>query len=303
MELAERVAFRYRAASLGEELRRKMDALLRNYNEKDAKALGVWIEDTFRVQSPKTPRGAKDLKELAVRMVWVLKFRMNQSSPGSEDKVRDEVAADWAKIEPRLEEFAAKFTDEGGSVVPKEMSVGGITYINKAGLIESSLRKYVKRLETVLGSLKGWRAKATKGLKVVLASPKDFRGTAGGQYKESEDALYVRTTPAVLKRGPGYGSFEYILIHEVGHRYDKRYGTGVDFARQEWWTTPYSRKETFGLSETFAELFALGHFGIKGTWEATLDKFENLMAGHKAEPKPELPEHLKKLIPLMEGRK
>lgn len=288
-------------AALGEDLRRKMNALLRSYNEGDAKALGAWIESNFRINSPKTPRGMKKLKDVAQKMVWVLKHRASDAPnrPGNMDKVRDEVASDWAKIEPHLATFAARFTDEGGTVVPKELSVGGTTYVNKAGLSEPNMRKYIKRLEAILSSLKGWRSKAVKGgLKVVLASPKDFRGTAGGKYKENEDALYVRTTPAVLKRGAGYASFEYILVHELGHRYDKKYGTGgIDFDQQQWWTTKYSRNESFGpLSEPFAELFALGHFDLKGSWDATVDKFEALMAGRDDPEKPRLPPHLQKLL-------
>lgn len=270
-------------AALGDDLRRNMTTLLQNYNENDAKALGAWIEDKFRVESPKTPRGAKDLKETAKKMVWVLKYRMNQSQPGSEEKVRNEVAADWAKIEPRLDEFVNKFTDEGGTIVPKEMTVGNVTYVNRAGVTEPNLRKYAKRLGALFFSLQGWRAKAVKGnFRVVLASPKDFQGTAGGKYRQSEDALYVRTTPAVLKRGSGYGSFDYIVVHELGHRYDKVYGSGFDFDRQEWWTTPYSRKDGFGgLSESFAELFALGHFKLKGPWDPKVEKFEALMTTGK----------------------
>jgi hypothetical protein len=216
------------------------------------------------------------------------------------DYAQDEVRKLWAEIEPQLAQLVSGFTDEGGTVVPKEVTVSGTTYINAAGLKEDTLKKYVVRLEAILKSLRGWRAKAAKsGLKVVLASPRDFRGTAGGKYKESEDALYVRATPDVLKRGgSSYGSFEYILVHELGHRYDKHYATGVDFDRPEWWTTKYSRKEGFGLSEAFAELFALGHFGIQGPWDQkVVDRFEDLMQGKKDDAaKPSMPEHLRNLL-------
>ena len=42
--------------------------------------------------------------------------------------------------------------------------------------------------------------------------------------------------------------------------------------RVEWATTRYSYKD----GEAFAELFALGHFGMTGAWADTLDKFEAL---------------------------
>lgn len=297
-------------AALGEDLRRKMQGILNGpYDWQEARRVGEWLDSNFRVSSPKTPPKGKQLKAKAQTLLWVLKNRVITGVPMGKteeealdtlypdptkrqkvlDLAQSEVRSLWGEIEPQLAQFVTGFTDEGGSIVPKNLAVGGVTYINQAGLIESGLKTYVSRLDPIIGKLKGWRAKAAKGgLKVVLASPKEFRGTSGGKYKESEDALYIRTTPAVLKRGSGYGSFEYILVHELGHRYEKLYGRGYDFDRPEWWTTPYSRKEGFGLSEAFAELFALGHFGLKGKWDPVVDSFEKLMDGREEPRKPSL---------------
>ena len=113
-------------------------------------------------------------------------------------------------------------------------------------------------------------------LKVALAPPGDFNGTATGKYKTDKDVLYLRATPKVLKglSSGKYGSPEYILIHELGHRYERFNKLPADFDRPSWWTTRYSQKE----GEAFAELFAIGHFGIKGTWDAeTLSRFEAVM--------------------------
>jgi len=286
-------------AGLGEEFRRKVEDLLSDFDAEKAKKLGQWIEDNFRTNSPRTPKGGKNLKEKASKLVWVLKHRAQQT-PGSPSevaaKVGGEIASDWKEIEPQLASFVAKFTEEGtGRVIPKELLIDGVTYINEIGVVESEVEKYAKRLGAIFKSMHGWRNKALKGgLKVVLASPRNFRGTTGGKYKRNEDALYVRATPKVLNRDSGYASFEYIIVHELGHRYEKYNRQETDFDKPVWWTSRYSSTE----GEAFAELFAIGHFKLTGSWDNTkVERFENLMSGkgHETEVS-KLPPHLQRLV-------
>lgn len=267
-------------AGLGEELSRRMEAILTKYEPAKAKELGEWIDANFRVNSPKTPKGGKELKEKASRLVWVLKHRVEFSAAKDEailERARQEVESDWNEMKPHLGLLVSGFTDEGGKVVPKELVLDDRIYVNEVGFDESTLNKYARRLETLFDSVKGWRRKALAGsMRVILASPRSFTGTAGGKYRSSEDAMLVRATPSVLKRADGYGSFDYILIHELGHRYEYRVGIQTDFDRLEWQTTRYSMKE----GESFAELFALGHFRLTGPWDAKIvERFEQSMGG------------------------
>jgi hypothetical protein len=252
-------------ASLGPDLKSRMQAFLAApYDDGAAKSLGKWIAENFRTQGPKTPPGQKDLKENVEALRWYLMH-------GGES-YRASIEAVWPRIEPKIADLVRYFSDEG-EVVPKELAVGNRVYINAAGLSQKALDQYAARLEAVFKSLGGWRAKALTGtLKVVLASPKEFRGTSGGKYKSGEDALYIRATPSVLKRGSGYASFEYILVHELGHRYERVASLSRDF--DTWTTTRYSYKE----GEAFAELFAIGHFGLTGNWDdGVVKKFEEAM--------------------------
>lgn len=263
-------------AGLGDELDNRMKALLTQFDPGKAKELGDWVDNHFRVNSPKTPKGGKELKDRMQRLVWVLKHRVDSSSdPEASAKARDEVAKDWEIVKPQLAQLVSGFSDEGGKVVPKELSLGGRVYINEVGFNEATLEKFAKRLDTLFDSVKGWRAKALAGtMKVVLASPRAFNGTASGKYRASEDAMYVRATPSILKRAEGYAGFDYIMIHELGHRYEYKVRVQQDFDRSAWYTTRYSRKE----GEAFAELFALGHFGLTGTWDTgILKRFEEVM--------------------------
>lgn len=268
---------RFVRAGLGDDLRRKMDDLLQDFDGPKAKAVGEWFEENFRVSSPKTPKGGKELKDKAQKLVWVLKHRLGQTAgEGAAEKARAEVESDWKTIEPQVAQLVAGFTDEGGKVVPKEVTLGGVTFVNEVGVDEATVEKYAKRLSAIFDTLHGWRAKALQGgLRVVLASPRNFTGTAGGKYKTNEDALYVRTTPTVLKRdGAGYGGFEYIIVHELGHRYERFNRVPKDFDQPVWLTSRYSTKE----GESFAELFAIGHFKIKGTWNpGIVERFEQEM--------------------------
>ena len=91
-----------------------------------------------------------------------------------------------------------------------------------------------------------------------------------------DNAIHLGATPAVLKRPTGtYGSLDYILIHELGHRYEEKFGSDPMFNR--WYTTRYSYND----GEAFAELFALGHFGItkvrSDDFGERLKNFENKM--------------------------
>lgn len=260
--------------SLTDELKRRVEGILRSFDPGEAKRLGEWIEANFRINSPKTPSGGKKVKEQLQRMVWTLKNRHSQGSDPSD--IAQEVQRDWDDIKGQLP-LLVKFTDEGGTVVPKDLVSGGVTYINEAGASEAQLKKYVARLDAVFKSIKGWRAKALSGsLTVVLKPPSAFNGTVSGKYKRSEDALWVRTTPSILKRAQGYGSFEYIIVHELGHRYERYHSLPTDFDKVPWHTTRYSRSE----GEAFAELFALGHFKLTGSWDnSKVDRFEGVMTG------------------------
>lgn len=274
-------------AGLGDDLQHRMNDLLQDFDAGKAKDLGEWLDVNFRVNSPKTPKGGKELKDRLQRLVWVLRYRASQSVGDPADvakKVRAEVESDWRLIEPQLPQLVAGFTDEGGKVVPKSITIGSATYVNEVGVDAASVEKYATRLDAIFRSITGWRSKAMKGgLKVVLASPRNFRGTAAGNYRQSEDALYVRATPNILKRGAGYASFEYVIVHELGHRYERLNSLPEDFDKPQWWTTRYSRTEGLGGSEGFAELFALGHFDLKGSWDpGIIERFEQVMTGQGA---------------------
>lgn len=279
-------------AGLGDTFEHVMLGLLSSWDTVNAKKVGEWLEQNFRIKSPKTPRGMKDLKDKAESLRWWLTAGPS-SYANQPETVEREVRRLWSEIRPRLEDLVAGFTDEGGVVVPKELKVGANTYLNEIGVNEATFQKYTARLEAILKDLQGWHKKALVGGVVVsLMSPRNFHGTVGGKYKTQGDVLWVRATPTILKRSGGYASFEYILTHELGHRYERKNTMPpMDFDKPEWWTTKYSRQE----GESFAELFALSHFKFHGSWDSSkVERFQALMSGQGDTAKPELPEHLRR---------
>ena len=289
-----RVARRF-IAGLKDQLESKMrDLLDEPLSASKGKEIGAWLEANFNFNIAKTPKGGKALKDELGRLSWWLKYGIGQQQ--NPEVARATIDASWGKIRSNLDALVNLFSEEGSRVVPREKRVGSNLYMNLSGLPEETLDKYVVALEQVFDELKGWRKKALAGgLKVAFAGPTHFRGTSAGKYKSEDDILYVRATPKILKRTRGtYGAFDYIIVHELGHRYDHKRHPGIDFDRAEWYSSPYSRN---GGGEPFAELFAISNFDIKGPWnQAVVDKFEDYMStGKIPESEPvEIPPHLLK---------
>lgn len=262
-------------AGLADQLEGKIQGLLRDPSPEEGRAIAKWLADNFYFQFSKTPKGGKDLKEILTCLHWYLAYGLEADS----DRYLSSIESKWGVLKGQIATLIRLFTEEGGKKVPREVQAGPNTYLNLSGFSAEQVRLYVDALEAVWNELKGWRRKALAGgLKVALAGPREFNGTSAGKYKSSEDTLLVRATPQILKRTRGtYGALDYILVHELGHRYEYRVRPGVDFDRQEWQTTPYSSKE----GERFAELFAISNFEIRGSWDPVVDKFEVLMASGK----------------------
>lgn len=282
MMISQRVARNFIAGLAASFEAKIRDLLEGQVTAEKAKDFAAWLVENFHFQGTKTPKGGKDFKESLKRLYWALTAGVRQVE--KPEGIRYWVEREWSALSAHLDSMVQLLSEEGGKVVPKELRIGSNIYQNVSGFSEAQLTGYAKALEQVFDELKGWRKKAlVGGLKVALAGPKDFRGTSGGKYKSEEDVLYVRATPQVLKRTRGtYAAFDYIIVHELGHRYQKKFNPREDFDRPQWWTSKYSRTEGFGLSEAFAELFAISNFGLTGPWDsAVVDRFEDFMVTGK----------------------
>lgn len=244
-----------------------------------------WFNSVFRVAASVTPPGGKPVKMQVQSFLWMATASVYQD--GNTKRLREA----YQELKPFIPALIAKFSDEGGTEVLTELKTSIALYKNLRGVPTPSFKKMVATLDAIFNSLKGWRRKALDGnFTVALAGPDAFRGTSKGRYNAERDTLFVRATPEVLRRSGGtYASLEYILIHELGHRYERKHPVGINFdsiGAGDWHTTKYSWSEgAFGHSEAFAELFALGHFGITSygstQFADKLERFDRVMTTGK----------------------
>lgn len=239
-----------------------------------ARSVGEWFEGHFRFKMNRTPPGQKRTKELADKLWW---FLMNADS----EAAVAEIFLVWKELQPRLPDLVRYFTDEGSALAPPAfVRVGSNTYLNPVGLSKATLTSLIERMEALFKSLQGWRRGALSGgVTTVFAGPDAFRGTATGTYRSQDDHLYVRAVPKLLRSKAA----EYVIVHELGHRYEYKHRLPTDFDQPGWWTTRYSRQE----GEAFAELFATGQFpeaaARAGIASELLLRFEEVMAGGSPE--------------------
>lgn len=252
-------------------------------NSEDKRALGEfakWFKERFRVDSAKTPKGMKLVKEEAARFLQTLEIGGSSGTVFS-TMLGKVVEFYETRLSRDVDSLVKHFTSEGDigkgkSEALVEIRGSHATYRNNANVSEDNFKKVVANLDRIFATVKGWRAKAfSGGLKVVLVGSEKMK--VAGKYKRDLDELWLLATPKILKRSQNtYASPEYIIIHELGHRYERLHRT-PDVEGKAWVTTPYSQKD----GEAYAELFALGHFdGIKGPWDETVQRFEELMASY-----------------------
>jgi hypothetical protein len=243
---------------------------------RDVAAFRAWVLKNFFWD--RTPKGGKREKDDVDRfwrgMAWA---EHGGAVPGAFARMYGGQAG--SAVLEALPRWVELFTAEGKrTTILRERTLGENTYVNMVGASDARLNDMIATLEDVFASLHGWRKKAIAGgIKVVFAGPKDFRGTASGRYHRADDALWIRATPGgrIEKGGSRYGGLAYVIVHELGHRYEMRHRPPVDFDQSEWITTRYSTTE----GEAFAELFALSNFGMTEYGADKVAAFEKVMAG------------------------
>ncbi len=261
------------SGSLRDQLTEQMEGLFEAFSAEKALEVSKWMRANMRIFT-RAPSQAKNIKDSMESLAKLLADVGNRNWVVNVEQYVQQV---WKDHQPFLHEVDLLARKGGPAQI--ELKVDGHTFFNEAGLSDQKFTQYAKSLVDLFGSLKGWRLRALEGgVKVVLAGPRAFRGTAAGKYRLVEDRLYVRATPAILHRGAGtYGAPDYIIVHELGHRFEHREKIPRNFDSTDWFTSTYSYND----GETFAELFALGHFGIEGvhgkTFGDRLARFESVM--------------------------
>lgn len=167
------------------------------------------------------------------------------------------------------------------------IKIDNVTYYNDSIMSGNNFKLKVKELHTFLKTLKGFHKKAitVKPLNIYFVKKEDSKTI--GVYKVDKDRVLIRADKIKMS-DTKYGSLNYILVHELGHRFNNFFPININFDNQDWYTTKYSKKDNFlsNLTEVFAELFALSYFNYKGNdnygnnhddYIEKIDKFKDIM--------------------------
>jgi len=225
----------------------------------DYKIFVKWID-----QFPKSGRAPKGMKKEYEKIQFLKKqAEFIQKFPQPELAMQNVNATlSWWTPEDlqRVEDAMLKDTVE-------EIKSGNLIFKNESAMGEKTFISKAKKIDKFLKTLKGYHKKAiSKPLTIIFKPTKLFKAKA--KYNEQHDQIWVKQGSKVDNEL--YGHLLYIIVHELGHRYEKFYGLPSKW--KDTYTTDYSKKEGFAASEAFAELFAISHWPNK--YKEYSDKIE-----------------------------
>jgi len=248
-------------------------------SEESVKVLQDWLKG-LNLNTGKAPSGLskqyKNLKILNDKVNSLKQWGMNANILHIIDYyVKSLSLEDLEKLENKL------------SIQSKgvfELKLKNAKYINHSIISEKNFIKFSKEIDSFLNDLSGYHLEILNPLlTIVFVKKEDTKAKA--TYKTQLDLIYVR--PDKIKSGNEYASFNYIVLHELGHRYLQYNENKVkkvlgNYDAVEWITTKYSMVDSMSGEEKFAELFALSHFNYSkppfNTYTNTINKFVKLMS-------------------------
>lgn len=241
-----------------------VDLLAFEGTDEDFDKLVAWL-DQLNFTAGRAPAGGKKIVDDLKFLQRQLTFRSGGWSSLQKNNVKGTLSRwDEATIAFIVKKLAKKEEE------PDTLELTHATYHNKSVLNFKGFQTKAKMIDKHLGTLKGFHAKALGGLNIYLVKKELTR--AGATYKSNDDVIYIR--PDKVSLGDNYGSFVYVITHELGHRYERKIRQKTDFESPEWYTTKYSKKDTLSGGEQFAELFALSHWPEKyKQYETKIEKF------------------------------
>jgi len=225
----------------------------------------------------RAPKGMKkfhtDLNALDSRLKDITKYYNNDVEANPDAMRYIDAMFSWYKISD-IDTINKKFSNVNKFRILK---LNNGTYINESIISEKRFRLLSNEIDKFLSSLKGFHKKILKpSLKIYFVKKAKTKATA--TYKSEQDIILIR--PDKIKAfNDEYASISYIILHELGHRFEKYNKLPTDFYTDEWYTTPYSKTPNSWKGEQFAELFAISHWynKYKSKYKKILDEFIKIM--------------------------
>ena len=242
---------------------------LQPYDDSKFEKFVEWI--SYFPKSGRAPAGEKKLFD-------TIKFLHRQLDMYREHGLKSaniDAALGWWEDNGEMDRIADVFFAKKTKARVEEIKHKKVTFKNRSGLGEAAFKSTVKQVAKFLDSLDGFHAQTIKKpLEIHFKYAKDI--SAKAQYKTLDDAIWIKAGSKADNEL--YGHLLYIVLHELGHRYEHHFGKPRDFRDSEFYTTKYSRTDGFGGSECFAEIFALSHWPDKyEEYAAKIERFKDMM--------------------------
>ncbi len=252
---------------------KKLGRELQPYDDSKFEKFLQWI--AYFPKGGRAPSGGKKLFDN-------IKFLHRQVDSYREYGLKSDNIANmlgWWAEEGEMDRIADVFFAKKTKARVEEIKHKNITFKNRSGMGEATFKKTVKQVANFLDDLKGFHAKTLeKPLEIHFKSAKDIRSKA--QYKSLDDVIWIKSGSRADTEL--YGHLLYIVLHELGHRYEHQFGLPRDFYERQFYTTKYSHTDGMGGSECFAEIFALSHWPEKyDEYEAKITRFTDMMKAHR----------------------
>ena len=156
---------------------------------------------------------------------------------------------------------------------PEVIKTRYATYYKKSSFAYSSFLSYIDRLEDLFSNLESPHKDVLDNLHIQFKDSKDMKAIA--TYKTDKDRLLINPKKVSSLKNV-YGSLEYVVLHELGHRYLRFNRQPFNIDDNKWITTKYSTVESMSGEEKFAELFALSYYKDDyREYEEIIDEFLN----------------------------
>lgn len=158
------------------------------------------------------------------------------------------------------------------------ITIGNLFFVNESAMASSRFKETSAKIAKFLQRFDGFHKKALVGkLEIYFTSSNAFRAKA--IYRSTTDKIMIKESNAREVDTEAYGYLLYILVHELGHRFEFKSKVPLSFRDEDFYTTKYSQTDSMFGSECFAEIFAISFFGESKypQFAEKIRAFENLM--------------------------
>jgi hypothetical protein len=244
--------------------------------ENDYNNLVNWI-DSLNLKQGKAPRGYakeyQDLIKIKNQIETINKWYKGDITKSNSINIIDFLLK---SIRPVIEDITKELSLDNDNIL--ELELTNANFYNESLMPYKDFENKSKQIDSFLNKLIGiYKKSLNPRLDIYFVKSSLIKSKA--KYSNEKDAIIIN--PSKIETGDQYAGFNYIIVHELGHRYLRYNKVNFNYDSTEWITTDYSKVDSMQGEEKFAELFALSLFNYKGkpfdSFQDKIDKFKKLI--------------------------